>query len=62
MDVKLTPFESEAIRSGWLPPTAIAKVSPAMRRYFGIDGRCDCRTVNDQGDEPRFWPCPVHGD
>jgi hypothetical protein len=22
--------------------------------------QCDCRTVADQGGEPRFWDCPVH--
>ena len=61
MTAKLTEYESECIRSGYLPQSAIPKVGPATRRYFGI-GECDCRTVNDQGGEPRFWPCPVHGD
>lgn len=37
MTEKLTPFEAESLRSGYLPPSAIAKVSPAMRRYHGID-------------------------
>lgn len=31
-----------------------------MRRRDQI-GRCDCRTVADQGGEPRFWDCAVHG-
>jgi hypothetical protein len=36
MAPELTPHEAESLRSGWLPPSAVPKVSPAMRHYYGI--------------------------
>ena len=36
MTPELTPHEAESLRSGWLPPSAAPKVSPAMRSYYGI--------------------------
>ena len=36
-EARITPEEAEALRSGWLMPTAIPKVSDRMRRYHGID-------------------------
>ena len=34
---KITPDEAEQIRSGYLPPSAVPKVGPEIRRYFGLD-------------------------
>lgn len=34
---RLTPSEAESIASGYLPPSAVAKVSPAMRAYHGAE-------------------------
>lgn len=36
MTSKLTPDEAESIGSGYLPPSAIPKVSPAVRKYHGV--------------------------
>ena len=36
MAAKVTAQEAEAIRSGYLPASAVGKVSPAMREYHGM--------------------------
>lgn len=36
MSGKLTAFEAESIATGYLPPSAVEKVSPAMREYHGV--------------------------
>ena len=36
MSAKLTAYEAECIASGYLPPSAVEKVSPAMREYHGV--------------------------
>ena len=38
---------------------SIALYDELVRRARPAE-RCDCRTMADQGGEPRFWDCPVH--
>jgi len=33
---RITAEEAEALRSGWLMPSAVEKVSPAIREYHGV--------------------------
>ena len=47
----LTPDESEALRSGYLPPSAVPKVSDATRRYHGVLGQ-EVRRIDDDAPVP----------
>jgi hypothetical protein len=60
-EARITPDEAEALRSGWLPPSAVPKVSDAMRRYHGADLPTGWGVLEVAEDEARkalaAWDC-----